>query len=78
MKKVFYLFTVLFISVTFSAFQSDSNVNATESCFDWADTQLEEIVTDPDFGEPLTYYQEHQLWLSIYDFCEGGLQNFNG
>ncbi|WP_425656746.1 hypothetical protein [Tenacibaculum ascidiaceicola] len=48
------------------------------SCFNYADKELDAIVTDPDFGEPLTYEQEHDLWLSIYDFCEGGLQNYQG
>ncbi len=76
MKTTLFLFSMLF---ALSSFTINPNLNfETPACFDWADEQLEKIVTDPDFGEPLTYEQEHDLWLDIYDFCTGGLQQFQG
>ena len=80
MKKNVFLFTMLIALSAFAPNPSTNSNSESSRCFDWADEQVEEIandLSDPNgIGAPvfLTYEEEHDLWLSIYDFCiEKGL-----
>lgn len=79
------LFTIFF---TFSTLAVETNFYIDKigpnGCWDFADEQVSDIgwdLQDPGgIGEPvfLTYEEEHDLWSSIYEWCQGGSQNFNG